>query len=260
MATVEVTKENVQQLIEQNDIVFIDFWADWCGPCKMFGPIFEAASEKHPDIVFGKCDTEKEVEVAQAFGIQAIPTLAVFKDGVLLFQQAGALPAPVLEELITRVKELDMAEVRKEAGLPPREQDKAQRGQEGDAPGGVPGGAPVTKPSGAGSGAAGETVSVTLEAGEAMSALADDFVLRRQGVTREFLEKAPEIPVAAEVLEMYRRIRDASREGSPEAMQRAREEYQKWGFDPAERLQALDADTRGEIKAVLRAIEQLLSE
>ena len=96
MATLEITKENLQQTIEQNDIVLIDFWAEWCGPCKMFGPIFEKASEKYPDIVFGKCDTEAEGEVAAVFGIQSIPTLAVFREGMLIFQQAGALPAAAL--------------------------------------------------------------------------------------------------------------------------------------------------------------------
>lgn len=111
MATTELTAANFDEAITGNDIVVVDFWADWCGPCKMFAPTFEAASEKHPDVVFGKVDTEAEQALAGAAGIQSIPTLMVFREKVLVFNQAGALPAANFEELITAVKGLDMAEV-----------------------------------------------------------------------------------------------------------------------------------------------------
>lgn len=114
MASVELTAENFDQTITDNDTVIVDFWADWCGPCRMFAPTFEAASEKYPDIVFGKVDTEAQQSLAGAAGIQSIPTLMVFRQKVLLFQQAGALPAPALEDLITQVNALDMEEVHKE--------------------------------------------------------------------------------------------------------------------------------------------------
>ena len=111
MATTELTAANFDEAITGNDIVVVDFWADWCGPCKMFAPTFEVASEKHPDVVFGKVDTEAEQALAGAAGIQSIPTLMVFREKVLVFNQAGALPAANFEELITAVKGLDMAEV-----------------------------------------------------------------------------------------------------------------------------------------------------
>jgi thioredoxin 1 len=113
MATTELTAANFDEAITGNDIVVVDFWADWCGPCKMFAPTFEAASEKHPDVVFGKVDTEAEQALAGAAGIQSIPTLMVFREKVLVFNQAGALPAANFEELITAVKALDMVEVHK---------------------------------------------------------------------------------------------------------------------------------------------------
>ena len=112
MATIELTKDNLESVISDNPIVLIDFWADWCGPCKMFGPIFEKAAEKYPDITFAKCNTEVATDVAAAFGVRSIPTLAIFRDQVLLFKQAGALPEAALEELITKTQELDMDEVR----------------------------------------------------------------------------------------------------------------------------------------------------
>lgn len=111
MATVELTVENFDQTILGNDTIIVDFWAEWCGPCKMFGPVFEAASEKNPDIVFGKVDTEAQQQLAAAAGIQSIPTLMVFRERVLVFSQAGALPAPALDELIAAIKGLDMSEV-----------------------------------------------------------------------------------------------------------------------------------------------------
>jgi thioredoxin 1 len=114
MASVELTTENFDSTITGNDIVVVDFWADWCGPCKMFAPTFEAASEKEPQIVFGKVDTEAEQSLSAAAGIQSIPTLMVFRESVLLFQQAGALPPAALEDLISQVKALDMTEVHAE--------------------------------------------------------------------------------------------------------------------------------------------------
>lgn len=114
MASIELTQENFDSTITDNDIVVVDFWADWCGPCKMFAPTFEAASEKFPDIVFGKVDTEAEQSLAGAAGIQSIPTLMVFREQILLFSQAGALPPAALEDLLTQVKSLDMEAVHAE--------------------------------------------------------------------------------------------------------------------------------------------------
>ncbi len=114
MATVEVTSENLEKLIEESEYLLIDFWAEWCAPCKFFAPIFEKASEKYPDMVFAKCDTEAQPEVAAAFGIRSIPTLGIFRDKILLFLQPGALPGEVLEDLITQVRNLDMEKVRAE--------------------------------------------------------------------------------------------------------------------------------------------------
>jgi thioredoxin 1 len=114
MATVELTADNFQQTIDDNDIVLVDFWADWCGPCRMFAPIYEQVSEDHPDVVFGKVDTEAEQLLAGQFGIQSIPTVAVIRDRVVLFSQPGALPGDALGDLIRQVRDLDMDEVHRE--------------------------------------------------------------------------------------------------------------------------------------------------
>ncbi len=114
MATVALNKDSFEDTVESNDVVLVDFWASWCGPCRMFAPIFETASEEHSDIVFAKVDTEAEQELAARFGIMSIPTLMAFRDNVLLYAQPGTLPAPALEELITKVQGLDMDEVRRE--------------------------------------------------------------------------------------------------------------------------------------------------
>ncbi len=114
MATIELTAENFEQVIEDNDVVVVDFWAEWCGPCRVFAPTFDTASEKHPDIVFGKVDTEAQQALAGAFGIRSIPTLMVFKENVGIFNQAGALPGPVLDDLLNQARDLDMAPVHAE--------------------------------------------------------------------------------------------------------------------------------------------------
>jgi len=114
MATVELTKDNFEELTSGNEMVLVDFWAAWCGPCRWFAPVFERAAERHGDIVFGKVDTEAQQELAAAFGIMSIPTLMVIRDKVVLYAQPGALPEAALEELIAKARALDMEDVRRQ--------------------------------------------------------------------------------------------------------------------------------------------------
>jgi thioredoxin 1 len=112
VATVELSQENFDTVVGGEGLVLVDFWAEWCGPCKMFGPVFEKSSEEHTDIKFAKVDTEAQQELAQAFQIQSIPTLMAVRDGVVLYSQPGALPSAALEDLITQLRAVDMEEVR----------------------------------------------------------------------------------------------------------------------------------------------------
>lgn len=119
MATIEVTESNLQEQIDKGGILLLDFWATWCGPCSSFAPIYESASEMNPDIVFGKVDTEAAPGLAEAAGISAIPTLLAFRDGTLVFAQAGALPKPALDQVIEQVRALDMEKVKAEMSAHP---------------------------------------------------------------------------------------------------------------------------------------------
>ena len=125
MATTTLTGETIGATVKENDIVLVDFWATWCPPCRMFGPIFESASEKHEGIVFGKVDTDAEQDLAAELQITSIPTLMAFRDGIMVYNQPGALPAPALEQVIDAVKGLDMDEVRAEVA-----RRRAEEGEE----------------------------------------------------------------------------------------------------------------------------------
>jgi thioredoxin 1 len=114
MATIELTKDNFEQTVNGHPIVIVDFWAPWCGPCRGFAPVFEKASEAHPDVVFAKVNSDEQQELAGAFNIRSIPTLMVFREKVILFQQAGALPGQALDQVLTQAKSLDMAKVHEE--------------------------------------------------------------------------------------------------------------------------------------------------
>ena len=128
MATMEITKDNFKQTVQTQGIVLIDWWASWCGPCRAFAPVYERVSERHPDITFGKIDTEAQRELASAFQISSIPTLMILRDGVLLFSQPGMLPQKALEDLISQVSKLDMEEVRKSAKADSAPQDQGSAG------------------------------------------------------------------------------------------------------------------------------------
>ena len=121
MATIDLTSQTFEETIENNDIVIVDFWAEWCGPCKSFSPIYEEVSEKYDDIVFGKIDTETEQELAAHFQIRSIPTLMIFREQVVLFSQPGMLNAQQLEEIIGKVKEVDMVKVHEEIAAQEKE-------------------------------------------------------------------------------------------------------------------------------------------
>ncbi|NMD94696.1 thioredoxin [Rhodococcus sp. BL-253-APC-6A1W] len=114
MATQALTQQNFDEVVTGNDIVLVDFWADWCGPCKQFAPTFEASSEEHPDVVHAKVDTEAEQGIAAAANIRSIPTIMAFREGILVYNQAGALPPAALSDLVSQVKALDMEDVRKQ--------------------------------------------------------------------------------------------------------------------------------------------------
>ena len=120
MATIELTQENFDRTLNENPMVIVDFWAPWCGPCRGFAPVYEKASEAHPEVVFAKVNTDEQQELAGGFGIRSIPTLMVFREKVILFQQAGALPGNALEQVITQAKSVDMAKLHEEIRSQPK--------------------------------------------------------------------------------------------------------------------------------------------
>jgi thioredoxin 1 len=128
MSTIALTKETFEETVTKPGITLVDWWASWCGPCRMFAPVFQDASETHSDVTFGKIDTEDQPELAAAAQITSIPTLMAFRDGILVFSQAGALPAPALEQVIKAVRDLDMDEVRREVAEQAAQQEAPEDG------------------------------------------------------------------------------------------------------------------------------------
>jgi thioredoxin 1 len=127
MSTIALTRDTFEDTVTKPGITLVDWWASWCGPCRMFAPVFEKASEKHPDVTFGKIDTEDQQELSGVAGITSIPTLMAFRDGILVFRQPGALPAPALEQVIQAVRDLDMDEVRAEIARQQADGDAMER-------------------------------------------------------------------------------------------------------------------------------------